>query len=564
LHPARGASLFVVGALVAGGLLALPAPRTTTAADMTEPPSHSPTCPPAPGPTAGPYDPAWWRREPGTIYETFVRSFRDSSGDGVGDLVGITTELPYLRDLGVRAIWLMPVFPSPSYHGYDVTSYANVNPDYGDVESLNTLIEGAHQYGIKVLLDLPLNHTSDQDPWFVASRDPGSSKRDWYVWADKPQGNNWYPLGGSYYYAAFGPTFPDLNLRNPDVTREVTDDVERWMRPTQFGGVDGFRLDAAKYLIEDGAKTENTPETHQWWNDFRTAIDSAAAHNGTDDPLTVGEVWDTPQTSSSYVPDDLDMTFDFGYAGALINAVNSADGATLGRVMTKVTGLYPPGAFGAFLTNHDMPRLANQVGGDATREHEAAALLLLGPGTPFVYYGEELGMSGDKPDPQIRAPMRWNASQPSAGFSSAEPWEVLSADPASVNVADEAADPDSLLNWYRQLIAFRNGQPMLTTGTFASVTAKDRAVVAELRSGTFDPYGGSLLVLANLGDQDLANEPLSIPAASLCGAPLATVVFGNGGPVMPVALNAAGGFDDWVPFATLPAHSVTVISLSSR
>jgi glycosidase len=559
----RGVALLMAAAFVGGATVA--ASGVAVAQSMSPGPSTGtgspPACPPAPGPTEQPADPAWWRREPGTIYEAFVRSFRDATGDGIGDLIGMTTELPYLRDLGVKAVWLMPIFPSPSYHGYDVTSYSSVNPDYGDLEALSTFVRGAHDDDIKVLLDLPLNHTSDQDPWFIASQDPNSAKRDWYVWADKPQGNGWYPLGGSYYYAAFGPTFPDLNLRNPDVTKAVTEEAETWI---EAQGIDGFRLDAAKYLIEDGAQTQNTPETHQWWSDFRSAIDAFGANKVGEFPLTVGEVWDTPQNSSSYVPDDLDMTFDFGYAGALINAVNTADGATLGRVMTKVTGLYPPGQFGAFLTNHDMPRVANQVGGDPTREKEAAALLLLGPGTPFVYYGEEIGVSGDKPDPQIRTPMRWDTTQPAAGFSTVEPWEPLSPDPATVNVADESADPNSLLNWYGQLIAFRNTEPMLTDGSFQQVTTRDRAVVAELRSGSYDPYAGSLLGLANLGDQDLADESLSLDQAPLRGTPRASIAFGAANQVTLPVLNAAGGFTDWVPLPVLPAHSVNVISITSR
>lgn len=365
-------------------------------------------------------------------------------------------------------------------------------------------------------------------------------------------------MNGSYYYAAFGPTLPDLNLRDPEVTAAVTSAAEAWIDDL---GIDGFRLDAAKYLIEDGAQTQNTPETHQWWQAFRGAIENNRYGHF---PITVGEVWDSPQNSSSYVPDDLDMTFDFGYAGALISAVDTGDGATLGRVMTKVTSLYPPGQFGAFLTNHDMPRVANEVGGDPTREKEAAALLLLGPGTPFLYYGEEIGMSGDKPDPAIRAPMRWDQSQPAAGFSTTTPWEPLSPDPATVNVADELVDPGSLLNWYRQLIAFRATEPMLDVGPFQSVAATDRAVVGELRSESYDHYASSLLILANLGDQDLANEALSVNSAYLCNSPKASIEFGDAAAVAGPTLNAKGGFADYVPLATLPAHSVTVIDLTSR
>lgn len=272
-----------------------------------------------------------------------MRSFADSNGDGVGDLKGIIARLDQLNDgnpattsdLGITGLWLMPIMPSPSYHGYDVTDYRSVRTQYGSLADLRALVAAAHQRGIAVILDVPLNHTSDQDPWFKSSRKPGSKYADWYVWANSPGGSNWFPDGKRYYYAAFGADLPDLNLANPAVTAEVTADAKFWLGEV---GVDGFRLDAAKYMIEDGATTENTPETHAWLHDFRVSVEQT-------DPgaLLVGEVWDASPVSASYVPNDLDMTFDFGLSSAYLDAAGTGNGGGLSRVLAKVTSLYPSG-----------------------------------------------------------------------------------------------------------------------------------------------------------------------------------------------------------------------------
>ena len=406
----------------------------------------------------------------------------------------------------MTGLWLMPTFPSPSYHGYDVTDYRGVNPQYGSLRDLRALVTEAHRRGMAVILDLPLNHTSDQHPWFVESQTPGSAKADWYVWADTPQGNGWEPLGGRYYYAAFGPTLPDLNLRNPDVTAELTSTAEFWLHDV---GVDGFRLDAAKHLIEDGATTENTPETHAWWHDFRTAIEAKAPG-----ALTLGEVYDTPKVSSSYVPDALDMTFDFGLASTYVSSAGGGDGNSLGRVLTNATTVYPPGGFGSFLTNHDQgPRGQRQIGEPQRLRAAASPAADRAPACPFVYYGEEIGMTGQKPDEQIRTPMRWDATARLGRLHHGPAVGAALRDPATLNVADESADPASLLSWYRQLIALRAARPALALGSYVTAQASSHNVVAEVRA-----YNGDTdLVVGNLGDTDLAGVTLSLATGPLCG-----------------------------------------------
>ncbi len=492
------------------------------------------------------------------FYEAFVRSFADSDGDGVGDLRGLAARLDYLNDgdpattsdLGVTGLWLMPIMPSPSYHGYDVTDYRSVNHDYGSLADLKTLVREAHRRGIAVILDVPFNHTSSDDPWFKDSRTVGSAHADWYVWADKPGGTNWFPDGKRFYYAAFGADLPDLNLRTPAVTAELTDVARFWLADV---GVDGFRLDAAKYLIEDGRVTENSPDTYAWLQTFRGAVE-------TTDPgaLLVGEVWDPSTVSASYVPEDLDMTFEFGLAGAYVAAVNGGQAWGLARILTKVMSLYPGDGFGSFLTNHDMDRLANQVGGDADRMRLAADLLLTGPGVPFIYYGEEIGMSGAKPDERIRSPMRWDASGPNAGFTTGKPWETLSGDPAGTDVADEAREPASLLSLYRTLIALRTAHPALAHGDVVVAQTSGGSVLATIQRTPAE----TLLVLVNLSNAPVSDFTVMLASGPLCGDPHARLVYGSGDPVAPT-VTPTGGFSGYRPIATLPAHSVTLIALEA-
>jgi len=500
--------------------------------------------------------PGWWINR--VFYEVFVRSFADGNGDGIGDLKGLTARLDQLNDgnpattsdLGVTGLWLMPTFPSPSYHGYDVTDYRGVNPDYGSLDDMRALVKAAHQRGMAVILDLPLNHTSNRNPWFVDSEAPGSAHADWYVWAKEPQGNNWFSDGNRYYYAAFGPDLPDLNVANPAVTAELTGDAAFWLDDV---GVDGFRLDAAKYMVEDGPTTQNTPATHAWLGTLRRSLQAKSPG-----ALLLGEVWDTSRISSSYVPSDLDMTFDFTVASGYVDAAGSGDASSIGRILAKVTTLYPTGEFGAFLTNHDMDRVATTLKGDTGKLRLAAEMLLTGPGVPFVYYGEEIGMTGQKPDERIRTPMRWDASEPTAGFSNHAPWEALSGDAAGVNVATEAADPASLLSTYRELIRLRGAHAALSAGTYSDVTADGAGVYAAVRSAP----GETALVVANVSDAAVT-PTLTLEQGPLCGTPAATLTLGpTGTAVAAPTVTSSGGFTNYRPLAAIPPRSVVMIDLS--
>ena len=490
--------------------------------------------PPGPAPdtvgAAAAAAPGWqldWARN-AVFYEIFVRSFADSDGDGIGDLAGLTAKLDYLNDgdpatdddLGVDALWLMPIFPSPSYHGYDVVDYRDVNPDYGDLADLRILLDQAHRRGIRVIVDLVVNHTSADHPWFVesaSSRD--NPKRNWYVWREDDPGWTqpwsddgypvWHPTDSGYYYGIFWSGMPDLNLANPEVREQVFAIADYWLDL----GIDGFRLDAARHLFAngDGELQNDQPETHAFWRAFSAHVRTVAP-----DALLVGENWTSLEGVATYfgttdlVPggDELPMSFDFQLAGSILDATRERTSAPVLATLAELAAAYPPGVLdGTFLTNHDMPRVATQLGGDPAMLRTAAALLLTLPGVPFLYYGEEIGMTGDKPDPDIRTPMQWS-SGPGAGFTTGTPWRPPNADSEIRNVALQDNDPGSLLSWYRRLVHLRESQPALARGDFEPLDVPDTMVGFARRLGD-----RRVIVLHNLGLEPAATGPLALDPA---------------------------------------------------
>jgi alpha-amylase len=511
--------------------------------------------------------PAWADR---VWYEVFVRSFRDSDGDGMGDLAGLTSKLDYLNDgdqststdLGITGIWLMPIAASPSYHGYDVTDYEAVEPDYGDRAALKAFLDAAHARGIDVIVDFVINHTSSQHPWFQDALH-GGPHEDWYIWSDVDPHwppvagpSPWHPASnGRWFYGAFWEGMPDLNLRNPDVTAEIDRIADVWLDDV---GVDGFRIDAAKHLIEDDAQHQaNTPETLAWLADF-----SSHVHEAHPDALIVDEVYDISTLAGRYVPDSADLTFDFGRAGAFISALQNGRAAPITTALGETLDSWPANRQASFLTNHDQNRVMTQLNGDVASARLAAFMLMTGPGVPFVYYGEELGMLGSKPDERIRTPMQWTGDVPAGGFSTGRPWEALAADWQTANVATEDADPGSLLSTYRDEIALRHAHPALEEGRTWQVDGGGEPVAAWLRATPDE----TLLVIANVSDDVVGDYGLSLDSGPLCGAVQAGVVGGvpQGG-AMPAAaaptVTLPGGLDGYKPFTTLGPRSGYVLEL---
>jgi glycosidase len=506
----------------------------------------------------------WWSDR--IFYEVFVRSFQDSDGDGIGDLPGLTARLDDINDgdpattddLGVTALWLMPIAESPSYHGYDVVDYRAIDSDYGTADDFRAFLTAAHERGIAVIVDLVLNHTSRDHPWFRDALAPGSAHDDWYLWSEsrppvaRSDGSRvWHEAGGRFYYGYFWEGMPDLNLENPEVTAELDDVGRFWLDEM---GVDGFRLDAVRHLVEEGEQLENAPATFEWLAGYRERL--KADHP---DALVLGEVFDSSSMSSRYVRDGtLDLTFDFGLASATITSLNSRDAGSIAAAEGEVADRYPLDTVATFLTNHDQNRVAAQLNGDVDAEKLAATLLLTGPGVPFIYYGEEIGMSGRKPDERIRTPMRWDGSTPAAGFSDAEPWQPLSDDPAGIDVAAQSTDPDSLLSTYRSLTRLRAAHPALLGGEILPVESADRRVVAYLRSAPDEV----VLIVANMGIDTVEKPELTLATGPLCGSPAAEVLLGPGGAIAP-EVTPDGGFDGYVPVERLAPREAVVIRLAT-
>ncbi len=509
-----------------------------------------------------------WKRG-AVCYEVFVRSFYDSDGDGVGDLRGLIHKLDYINDgdpnsqddLGASCIWLMPVSQSPSYHGYDVTDYYRIDRDYGTNEDFKLLMFEAHQRGIRVLVDLVLNHASSEHPYFKdALLNPGSRYRDWFVWLPEHPGvlnpwggDNWHrsPVREEYYYGLFWGGMPDLNYETPAVRDEAKNVARFWLEEM---GADGFRLDAIKHLMEEDGMVEHAPGTHEFLREFGGYVRSLAP-----DAHTIGEVWDSIGAMLPYYPDQLDAHFAFEVSDAILNAVRTGSARRLLSPVLRLQRELPAYRWSPFLRNHDQTRTLTALGGNIAQAKMAATLLLTLPGLPFVYYGEEIGMTGDKPDPRLRTPMHWSP-EPGVGFTSGLVWEPLQPDSFTANVAVQAQDPNSLLNLYRRLIHLRAANPALGDGQLAPLTASDDAVAAYLRQHN----DRTVLVLANLGQTRISGVTVTsaarvLPPGTYSARPL---LEGHAG--APLRIRGNGRINGYAPVSSLQALESHVFELELR
>jgi alpha-glucosidase len=492
-------------------------------------------------------DEFWWRH--GVFYQIYPRSFLDSNADGVGDLAGIIDRLPYLQALGVDAIWLSPIFPSPmADFGYDISDYTGIDPLFGTMEDFDALIVTAHARGLKVILDLVPNHTSDQHPWFIASRSSrDDAKRDWYIWRDPADDggppNNWLSeFGGSawqydattrqYYYHAFLDQQPDLNWRNPAVRQAICDVMRFWLRK----GVDGFRVDVIWHLIKDAQFRDNPPnpdyqpgrpphervlplhssdqpDVHAVIEEMRCVVDEF------DSRVLIGEIYLPAERLVAYYGENLagaHLPFNF----ALLSAPWNARG--IEKIIFEYEAVLPAGAWPNWvLGNHDRPRVASRVGQEQARV--AAMLLLTLRGTPTLYYGDEIGMRQvaiapdqvrdpfEKNVPGIgmgrdgcRTPMQWNAT-PHAGFSTSTPWLPVAEDFTHENVVNLKADSRSIFNLYKALIGLRKKLPQLVSGSYVPIAAEGDLLLYRRQS-----EGKAIVIALNLGAEPVSLESESI------------------------------------------------------
>ncbi|HSG42169.1 MAG TPA: alpha-amylase family glycosyl hydrolase [Anaerolineales bacterium] len=483
---------------------------------------------------------AWWRDA--IFYEIFVRSFYDTDGDGIGDFNGITQKIDYIDSLGVNAIWLMPINPSPSYHGYDVTNYYAVNLDYGTKDDLKNLLNEAHKRDIRIIIDLVINHTASGHPFFQeANNKPNSEYRDWYVWSDSDLGIQWHEGNGGYYFGYFWGGMPDLNYRNPDVTEQMYEVTRYWL---EYIGVDGFRVDAAKHLIEEGDVTENTQSTHAWFKSYYTFHKSINP-----DAYTVGEVFGAGAFIATTYEEQFDHVFNFEIASGIVNSVNGKSNTGITSAWKFTLKDIDDGDYATFLTNHDQNRVMSVFNGDIDKAKLAAFMLLTSPGTPFIYYGEEIGMQGQKPDEDIRLPMQWNDDF-NAGFTTGTPWRSPHESFADTNVALQDNDENSLLNHYREMIELRKEYSVLRTGKTILLETGNTGVYAILQSDGEQ----NMLVLVNLKDETISDYELTMQESFLAdGVVTPATIFGSGESAQLTVSD--GKFSDYKPLSELPPYS---------
>jgi len=493
----------------------------------------------------------WWQT--GVIYQIYPRSFQDSNGDGVGDLRGITQRLPYLMGLGVDAIWLSPIFPSPmADFGYDISDYTDIDPLFGSLDDFDVLLAAAHAKGVKVILDLVPNHTSDRHRWFLESRaSRRSRKRDWYIWRDSAANgappNNWLSVfGGSaweydgatgqYYYHAFLAAQPDLNWRNPAVRAAIYEVMRFWFRR----GVDGFRVDVVWHLIKDDEFRDNPPnaglrptdppyhrlvplytadrpEVHDVIAEMRRVADEFP------DRVLIGEIYLPLERLVAYYGRNLaGMHLPFNFS--LLNT--PWDAPSIARLIAEYEAALPAGGWPNWvLGNHDRPRIASRVGPDQVRI--AAMLLLTLRGTPTIYYGDEIAMKEVTIAPDqvrdplgknvpgrglgrdgCRTPMQWDGTT-HAGFSSVEPWLPLGDGLRQGNVLAQCSDNTSVYWLYRRLIDLRRKCPALSLGSYGSVHDEGNLLVFTREHGR-----EQLLVAFNFGWTPVA---ASLPSGECVG-----------------------------------------------
>lgn len=440
----------------------------------------------------------------GPVYEVFVASFRDGDGDRRGDLKGLTAALPYVKSLGADAVWMMPIHPSPSYHKYDVTDYLAVDPAYGTLADFDALVKAAAEQRIGLILDLVINHSSSEHPWFQAACQALAKEEEtpyisYYVFS-REQGHPVPGADGWFYAGHFGPHMPEINLDNDNVRREISDILAFWLAR----GAAGFRLDATTHYYEEN--TAKNLAFLKWLTDEARRIKP--------DVYMVGEAWKDETTTLTLYESGIDSLFPFQMAGPtgwLVNALRAGNGQEVARRVSgwnsRIAERNPMALDAPFLSNHDQARSSGFIMRDATRMRQAAALYLTMPGIPFIYYGEELGMSGSGRDENKRLPMVWSANPDDLCLP---PEDADQAQRLTAGVLEQEVDAASLLAFYRQVIALRNQCPELSLGSISVLPAQ------EITLAGWQVTDGKQIttVLHNLGDQALT---LPLPPGTMLG-----------------------------------------------
>ena len=453
--------------------------------------------------------PEWYRHA--VFYQVYVRSLQDSTGDGIGDLPGLTSRLDDLRALGVDALWLMPIMPSPfADSGYDVSDYRDINPDYGTMADFDALLAAAHARGLRVFLDLVLNHTSVAHPWFQESRQSLTNpKADWYVWSDTPgrpdvpcgpvltfatSAWTWDPVRGQYYFHRFYPAQPDLNYWNPDVVAATLDVARFWLDR----GVDGFRCDAIGALYESAAGCYMIPETVAYIKSLRQLLNAYPGSAMVAEPLGLG-------SAAAFFGDGQDMfqmAFDFDYGFLWGAYFTGASAQPIADHFGAVLQANPPGAQSAlYIDSHDIRRALQAANGIESRYRRAALIQMTMAGTPFVYYGDELAL---RPGTEVvvdtrdfeRTPMLWERPPLGPvpwpnfgwGFTTGRPWIAFGPEPELTNLQAEQLDPGSTYAFYRSLLSLRRGREAFGAGSLRILPTDDGSILLYLRESSDESY----------------------------------------------------------------------------
>lgn len=458
--------------------------------------------------------------------EIYVRGYKDSDGDGKGDLRGLTQQLDYLQQLGVEGIWLMPINASYDHdHGYAVTDYRSIEKDYGTLADFDAFIQAAHERGIGVIMDYVVNHSAITNPLFIDSDHSKAGKRDWYIWQTSNPGwrnwdgnPSWHKASNGYFYGVFWENMPDFNLKNQDVLAYHHDSMRFWLNR----GLDGFRFDAVGQLVENGPDSyESQPENRAILYDIQQLVTSDYQNRY----MVCEEPADAIGAASS---DSCGSAFAFGFNDAVRASVKSG---TVSAQLRQVLQQMPLERMGIMLGNHDAfagVRLMDDFSADQSRYRLAAATQLTMPGQPFIYYGEEIGMNhsaGNSGDWALRAPMSWSKT---GGFTTGTPFRSPASNVTTFNVADQQADSASLWHFYRELIAARKGLPALRHGNLELL--RSDSVLAYTRTY----QGQSVLVVLNYGNQATSvslslgkNQAMLSPVGQFAPSSLMTDSSGN-------------------------------------
>jgi alpha-amylase len=530
-----------------------------------KPGSSNPSVTPSPTPTPPQQQGTtyWWNDT--IFYEIFVRSFYDSDGDGIGDIQGIIQKLDYLNDgdpntdtdLGITGIWLMPINPSPSYHGYDVQDYLAIQPAYGTIADFRQLVTEAHNRGIAVIIDLVMNHSSSQHPWFIDSASSaGSAKRNWYKWSPNDPGQKgpwsqdvWHRhSNGDYYYGLFWSGMPDLNFDEPAVRTEIKEIANYWLTTMN---VDGFRCDAVKYITEEDNVLENTDSTIAWWQEFQTYYKSINPQ-----AITVGEAWDNTETVVRYTGDALDFCFEFDMATTILNAVQNGSPAVIIAKMEELIDSYPYHQYALFLSNHDQDRVFTRLGNAPDQAKLAASVYLTLPGIPFIYYGEEIGMSGQSPDPDRRKPMQWTNGL-NAGFTTGTPWHTINNNYIEYNVNSEQENNDSIWNQYQKLIKLRSQQRALRQGTYHPIETNTSVVLAFMRQFENE----AVVVVANFASSERTDIQLNAEVSNLQAGTYSVTDLISDASQGNLTIGINGKIENWIPINRVDARSTHILLL---